>query len=611
MQSQVQPERPGLLDNSGAPWVRIIARLKPGMTQQQAYADSDDTFYQMMRERPGQENRSRESIGHLGLDPAGRGYSPQRRLFREPLVLLMMMVGVVLLIACANVANLLLARTAARRREMAVRLSLGAGRSRLLRQLLTESLLLACCAGALGLAVGQWGTSILARMADGGLDLNLHLDGRVLLFTMTVSLLTGLVFGLAPAWTSSNASPAPALKGDTGGSTSRFSLGKLLVVAQVALSLVLLIGAGLFVRTLRNLKSQDLGFDRQHVWMIWIAPNQTGRTGAAVADLFKSTQDRLAALPGVLSVGPSAFGLMNGGGGSPITVPGYVRQPNDDRFVPWNIVAPRFFDAVGMKLVAGRNLSDRDNENSAKVAVINESMALHYFGRTDPIGKTFGLNNAKGNEIEIVGVVKDAKYDSLRERNKKMIYIPTRQDLSHLTTLCVAVRTAGNFPGLIARVRDEIRAIDPALPILSIDSIEQDIDKTLVQERMIAWLSAFFGGLALVLACVGLYGVMSYTTARRTSEIGVRLALGATSGNVLGMVLKESLLVVGIGIALGVPATLAAARGAESRLFGISTSDPATIGGAALLMIAVGVAAAYVPARRASRVDPLVALRHE
>jgi predicted permease len=450
-------------------------------------------------------------------------------------------------------------------------------------------------------------------MVEGRLNLDLHLDGRVLLFTMAVSLLTGLIFGLAPAWSSSSLSPSPALKGETGEAAGRFRLGRLLVVAQVALSLVLLIGAGLFVRTLGNLKSTDLGFDRQHVWMIWLAPNQTGRTGAAIAELFKTAQERIAALPGVIAASPSAFGLLNGiNGNSPVTVPGYARRNDDNQYIAWNLVSPQFFDAVGMKLIAGRNLSERDNENSPNVAVINESMALHYFGRSDPVGKNFGMRvGAEGSEIEIVGVVKDAKYNTPREGPMSMIYLPYRQDLFHLFSMCVAVRTAGNLPGLTARIRDEFRAIDPALPILSIDSMEQDVDKTLVQERIIAWLSTFFGGLALVLACIGLYGVMSYTAARRTSEIGVRLALGASRANVLRMVLKESLLLVAIGIALGVPATLAATHGVESLLFGIRASDPVTICGAALLMIVVGIAAAYVPARRAARVDPLVALRHE
>jgi predicted permease len=295
-----------------------------------------------------------------------------------------------------------------------------------------------------------------------------------------------------------------------------------------------------------------------------------------------------------------------------VTVAGYTRRPDEDPSVAWNLVSPQFFDAVGMKLIAGRNLSERDSENSPDVAVINESMALHYFGRPDPIGKRFGMRGgAEGNEIEIVGVVKDAKYNTLRERPMSMIYIPYRQELFHLSSMCVAVRTAGTLQGLTGRIRDEFRAIDPALPILSIDSMEQDVDKTLLQERMIAWLSAFFGALAVVLACIGLYGVMSYTAARRTSEIGVRLALGATRMNVLGMVLKESVLLVGIGIALGLPATIAATHGIKSLLFGIGASDPVTIAGAAALMLAVAVAAAYVPARRASSVDPLVALRHE
>jgi len=591
MQSQVMPERPGLLNNPNPPWVHILARLQPGVSPAQAEAATGFT-----------------------TEPAATGYSWQRDQFKQPLLILLIVVGLVLLIACANVANLLLARSAVRQREMAVRLSLGAGRARIVRQLLTESLLLALCAGTLGLLLAQWGTAQLARMVSSGtavIDLDLHADVRVFGFAAALSLLTGLLFGLAPAISASSLSPSIQLKG-TPAPWRWFGAGKFLVVIQVAVSLVLLIGSILFVRTLRNLKSQDLGFDRQNVLMIWTAPRQSGYQGTQIADLFHTAQERIRMLPGVLTVGPSSFGLLGARGGSPITVPGYTRRTTDEPYVSWNLVAPGFFESVGMKLLAGRDITERDNESAPDVAIINESMALHYFGRRDPVGQSFGMRNgAEGSEIEIVGVVRNAKYNSLREADSSMIYIPYRQDLFHLDSMCLAVRTVGDLPSLTSRIRDELHALDASLPVLSIDTMEQDVDKTLVEERMIAWLSGFFGTLAVLLASMGLYGVMSHTAARRTNEIGVRLALGARRADVLGMVLRESSLLVAIGIVLGLPAALIATRTISGLLFGLKPTDPATLIAGVSLMLAVATAAAFLPASRAARVDPMVALRHE
>jgi predicted permease len=323
-------------------------------------------------------------------------------------------------------------------------------------------------------------------------------------------------------------------------------------------------------------------------------------------------QTQIAAVPGVLSVSPSAFGLMgNDGGGSPVTVSGYKPGPREDRFVPWSLVAPRFFDTVGMRLMLGRDFTVRDTQTAPRVAIVNESFARHYFGAQNPVGKRFGMRRDKGNEIEIVGVVRDAKYHTVRDKDMKMIYIPFRQDLGHLYSMCLTVRTAGETPGLTAHIREELRSLDRSLPILSIESMEQQLDQAMLQERLIATLSGFFGGLGLLLASIGVYGVMSHTMARRTNEIGIRLALGATRAGVLGMVLRESMELVILGIALGVPATLATTRLISTMLFGISASDPLTVAGAAVLMIAVAALAGFVPARRAANVDPMVALRNE
>jgi predicted permease len=500
---------------------------------------------------------------------------------------------------------------------MAVRASLGAGRVRILRQLLTESVLLAVMGGLLGALFAIWGVNVLMKFVDAGpnaIDLNLKPEARVFAFTAGLSLLTGILFGLTPALRSSKVALAPALagRGVASGASGRFGLGKALVISQVALSLVLLIGAALFLRTLRNLRSQDVGFDREHVLLFWTAPDHAGRQGATLARLYEAVQDRLSALPGVRSVSPTAFGLLGGSGGSPVTnVEGYVRKAQEDQFVPWSLIAPGFFDTVGIRHLLGRDFTAHDTETAPRVAIINESMARYYFGDQNPIGKHFGMRRDVGTPIEIVGVVRDAKYGTLREKNVKMIYIPYRQDLFHLYDMCVAVRTIGNAQSITALIRDQLRAIDPNLPILKIDTPEAQLDDSLIEERLIAALSGFFGVLAVLLACLGLYGVMSYTAARRINEIGNRLALGATSGEVLRMVLKESIWLVTAGIAIGVPLTLAATRFIATRLFGVSATDPITIALAAALMITVAAVAGLLPARRASRVDPMVALRYE
>jgi predicted permease len=620
MQSQVMLERPNLLANPNPPWLRIMARLKTGLTIKQAEAPLQVLFQQAMAERrnltPAMIRESQRA--HIELQPAAKGYSPQRASFGQPLTILMIVVGMVLLIACANIANLLLARSAARQREMAVRLALGAGRARILRQLLTESLLLATMGGILGVLFAAWATDVLLKFVGSGpaaIALNLHSGGRVLLFTLALCLVTGILFGLAPALRSSRVPLSRALAGrgpDSAGSGSRFGLGKALVVSQVALSLVLLIGAALFVRTLRNLKSQDLGFDRDHVLLIWTAPNHAGRQGAPLASLFETVQERISSLPGVRSASPTSFGILGGGAGSPMAnVEGYTPKPDEDRMIRWSLVAPGFFDTVGVRRLLGRDFTGHDTETAQRVAIINETTARYYFGDQNPVGKHFGMRRDLGTPIEIVGVVRDAKYASLRDKHQRMIYIPYRQDLAHLYEMCVTVRMAGNLPGLTGRIRDELRSIDRNLPILKIDTIEEQLNDSLVEERLVAALSGFFGLLAVLLACLGLYGVMSYMAARRTNEIGIRLALGATSRTVLGMVLRESLLLVAAGIAIGIPVTIALTRMISARLFGVSASDPLTIALAASMMLAVATVACFLPARRAARVDPMVALRYE
>lgn len=632
MHSQVIPELRGGLQRLPT---LIIGRLNPGVTGEQAQAACQVLFQQLLRDEAGPNSTPQRlqqiAQQQIQLEPAGQGHSPRRQSQSRPLTILMIVVGAVLLIACANVANLLLARSSARQREMAVRLALGAGRGRIVRQLLTESVLIATMGGALGLVLAIWGTNVLtSTMASGpasirndiyppflvGVSLDVHLDARIFAFTAAVCLLTGILFGLAPGFRSSKTSIAPALTGRGAGSGSsggKFGPRNALVISQVALSLILLIGAGLFARTLYKLKGQDLGWDREHVLLVSTAPVQTGRADAELPDFGRTMLERLSSLPGVRSATMSVGGMLNGsdGGDSSEALKIADQTPKAGLILGRVTVAPGFFETVGVPLFAGRDFTEQDTDKAPRVAIISETMARFFFGNENPIGKRFGWRGDAGYGTEIVGVAKDAKYGTLRDE-RGIYYVPYRQSERFLRAMwCVAVRAVGNPSGLAARVRQELREVDPNLPVLRINTAEDQLNDVLVQERLIATLSGFFGALGVLLACLGLYGVISYTVTRRTNEIGIRLALGGTPADVLRMVLRESILLVLAGIVIGVPGTLAATSFLSSLLFGISSSDTLTIVGASLLMIAIAGLAGFLPARRASRVDPMVALRYE
>ncbi|HZS07511.1 MAG TPA: ABC transporter permease [Blastocatellia bacterium] len=619
MQSEVVPERPGLLTRQrGSGGVRIVARLRQGMTLAQSRADTGALFRQLRLEQAG-PNPPPDVIKDIAdypleLRPEGRGYALERAYFGKPLLILTTIVGLVLLIACANLATLLLARGEARQKEIATRMALGAGRWRVVRQLLTESILLASLGGAAGLLFAVWTTEGLLKVVASGttpLLLEASPDARILGFTAAVCLTAGILFGLLPALRATRVPLVAALRGAGSSSLAsgrgRVGPGRILVVVQVALALVLLVGAGLFTGTLRNLKSQDIGFDRERVLLIRTDPGQTGRRGAQFVPLYEAVEQRIGRLPGVSSASVSSRGLLGSNDyGSPIILDGQTR-PDD---VPWDLVAPGFFETVGMRLIAGRDFSPGDNETAPRVAIVNESFARHYFGNQNPVGHH--LETRGRGLAEIIGVVRDAKYNSLREQNVKMIYRPWRQDAAHLwNEMCVVVRTLADPAAVAANVRRELGDIDPTLPVLSTDTVEAQMGRTLVQERLIATLSGLFGLLALVLSSVGLYGIVSCGVTRRTHEIGIRLALGATPGGMLRMVLRESLLLVPAGIAVGVPAALGVTRPVAGLLFGVRATDPATISLAVLVMLAITFVAGCIPARRATRVDPMIALRHE
>jgi predicted permease len=594
------------LENSS---VRVIGRLKPGVAAKQAEAEARAVYRQIAREI----GSAAESPDGLALLPEARGISRPREHFERPLVILTIVAGLVLLIACANVANLLLARSEARRREIAVRLALGAGRARVVRQLLMESVVLALLAGAAGLPLAQWGTSGLARLARAGpwaVDLNLAPDARMLAYTAGLSLLTGLLFGLAPALAASRVALHAVIKGAPDGPVG-FRLSKLLVVAQVGLSLVLLIGAGLFVRTLDNLKSQDLGFDREHLLLVRTDAGLSGRKGEALAELYAEAVERVGHLAGVRSASAAGSGVMRPAAFASLTAPGTVTPPAAEWVVGADQIAPRYLPTLGIRLLAGRDVTDRDTAASPGVAIVNEAMARRFYGRTDVVGRRLHWDgDPPGSEMEIVGVVRDAAYGTLRDRGP-MMYVPYRQNLQILGSMCLAVRTSGEDPGIAARIRQELRAVAPGLQISGMDWVEDAMDQSLAIERMVAWIAGLFGGLALLLACLGLYGTMSYVAARRTHEIGIRVSLGATPMQAIRMVLGDALTLGLAGIAVGVPVALAGSRLVSGLLFGVGAADAATLAEAAVLLLAVVGAAAWLPAWRAATVDAASALRSE
>jgi predicted permease len=600
--------------------LNLIARLKPGASAAQASAAVNLQFKQFLQETAGAQ-ASPERLqaiqrASIELTPAGRGLSELRREFSLSLRILMAVVGVVLLIACANIANLLLARATARQKEFAVRLSLGASRARLVRQMLTESVLLASLGGLAGVMLAWWGSRLLILMASAeaeALPIDVTPNARILGFTLLVSLLSALIFGIAPALRAARLEPNSSLKGGRGGTqaASQSALGKTLVVAQVALSLLLLVGAGLFVRTLINLQNVPTGFNQQNVLLFKIDTATSGAPeGPRRAALFREVEEKVKVTPGV-EAASFAFVIFNQGAW---TTPAFTREQNlpegTSRVVRNNNVGPDYFNAMGIPLRLGRGFGLQDTDKSQKVAVISETMAQRFFPNDSPLGKRFGIAgpNSAG-QIEIVGVVKDAKSISLTEQSRPMAYYPHAQGSGFLSNL--VVRHSGSPEAVIPQIRQAIRQVNANLPVDEVVTLSEHVGRSLVQQKLVARLASFFGLLALLLACVGLYGVLSYAVARRTNEIGVRMALGAQPGNVLWLVLREALALVIGGVVIGLLAALFATRLVGALLFGLKPTDPLTLAGAAVLLIGVGILAGYLPARRAARIDPMAALRDE
>ena len=613
----------------------VLARLQNSATQEQARSTLSLISQQAALEEAGSDLTTEKVIQQqsLRLLPARQGFNALRQEFSTPLRLLMVVVGLVLLIACANVANLLLARAAAREKEIALRLALGAPRWHIIKQLLTESLLLAFTGGALGLLLASWSTSLLLKVlaidhnsfsAGAPVSISVPFDIRIVSFTALVSIIAAVVFGLAPAWRASKLDLTPSIKeSHTSGSSRWFGWGRTLVVTQVALSLTLLVGAGLFIRSLVKLRSVDLGFQREHTLVFSVDPQLSNYRREQIGSLYTQMLERIGSVPGVTSVSLSRQGLLSGSGtqGS-ITVPGFTPPPHENQVVrsgdrveidvPYlSQVGPNFFRTLGMRIVRGRDISPQDNETSPKVAVVNEAFARYYFGSEDPIGRRFNRGEEDGGEVEIVGVVKDAKAESVKEQTPRTFYVPFLQDQGSWRETTFQVRTAGDPLSTVAAIRREVQSLEPNLPLFRIKTLEQQVDETLGQERLVTTLASLFGLLALLLACAGLYGVLSYSVSRRTREIGIRMALGAKRADVLRFFVRQGMALVLLGVVVGLAAAFALTRFMSSLLFGISNTDFFTFAGVAMGLAVVGLFACYIPARRATRVDPSVALRSE
>jgi predicted permease len=628
MEPQLKPGRFWLRDDPALAekvmWLHVVGRLAPEATIASLQANVDVAFRQYLDTQAGTTSdpgRLRDlKDQRITVTSGASGASILRDRFAEPLVVLMAMVGLVLLIACANVANLLLARATARQKEIGLRLALGARRSRLVRQFLTESIVLSMLGGVLGVFVAYWSAQLLVRLASSGptpIPLHIGPDPTLLGFTAALSILTGVVFGLVPAFRATRVSLNVTLK-DSSASLSapgaRLSLGKALVVGQVAMSVLLLVGAGLFTRTLANLSAADLGYSRDHLLVVRVEPVSAGYAGAERAAVYRRLLESLRGIPGTRAVTLSDNGLFSGSeSGDRITVEGYHSDKEEDNAARFDQVGPDYFSAVGIPLLLGRGISAQDTEASPRVCVVNEAFATFYFGSQNPIGRhvTDEFPDTRAT-FEIVGVAKNARDHRVKGEVERRFYIPFFRGLGEIPgSAYYEIRTVADPTSLLPMVRRKVQEINEALPITSASALATLVDRSITRERMIARVSAFFGVLALLLAAIGLYGVLSYATARRTREIGIRMALGAPGGRIRSGVLRETMTLVAIGVAIGIPAALACSRLVRSALFGLEPTDPGTLAVAVLVIVVVALVAGYLPARRASRVDPLAALRCE
>ncbi len=639
MYSEVSREPAGMWNTRRYWWIRVIGRVPAGASE----AALETRLTNIGRAQAEAERRENPRARQRGTDlkivllPGARGYTYSRNSIEMPLLVLMAIVGAVLLIACANVANVLLARGAGRGRELAIRMAMGAGRGRIVSQLLTESLVMAMAGGAGGVLLA-WigGDALLARFvpqtSGSPVEVDVSPDLAVLAFTTIISVITGVVAGLAPALQASRPSLVPALKTDTAGAagSSRAWLRRLLVVSQVALSLLLVIGAALFARSLGNLQRLDAGFTRNRLAIAFVDPGRNGYKGQRLHDFYERLREGVERVPGVQSASLSAISPLAGmRWNGDVSLEGHQWKDGEERAVDMNAVGPRFFETMGIRVVLGREFLPEDNPAVVREprerpsrepapelpgplrAIVDESFARKFLSGASPLGRRLSLTEKfeAARAYEIVGVVSDVRYFGLKEKPEPMIYVPVwRGDMSSLS---LAIRTRGEVEGLSQSIRSVLAGIDVAVPLRSVRTADEQIDSDIVMERLVATLASLFGGLALLLAAIGLYAVIAYFVARRTREIGIRLALGAERRSVLWLVMKDGILLVSVGAVVGLGAALGLSRLVRSLLFGLEAHDPAAAAAGIAVLLAVATLAVLVPARRAMAIEPSQALRDE
>jgi len=624
MKAKISPDDRLSLTERNDHWIAILGRLKPDITRARAQAALEPIYAPILKSDAKLLKLSGNDLKQflarpLQLVSGSHGRRVLQRDAKQPLLVLMGMVGLVLLVACANLAGLLVARGEARQREIAVRLALGAGRWRLVRQLLTESLLIGVAGGAAGLAVASWCLTTMVGAIPAGIGMTgigSGLDPRVLWFALALTVLTSVLFGLAPAMRATRVNLQTTLKdqgSSVSGSRSNVELRKILIIAQVALTAVLLAGAGLFARTLVNLEQANLGVSTGHVLQFTVEPGLNGESPTQTIAFADNARRAIAATPGVRSVSASFVAIFsNSDSSSNITPEGYAMHPNEDTNVTTNAVGPEYFSTLGIPLLAGREFTEADTAKSPKVVIINEMLARRFFAGRNPIGLhiAYGAGTSVHPDMEIVGVVKDSKWDNPRSAITPFLYQPYSQ-FPQLSFLTFYVRTERDPAQMAATLHGVVERLDPNLPVKDMRTLAAQVDETMFNDRLVAVLSVSLALVAALLAALGLYGVLACVVARRTREIGIRMSLGAQRGDVMRLVLGQGAKLALIGIVIGIAIAFGLARLLTSLLYGVSASDPLAFAAVVVLLAFVAAAACYIPARRATRVSPIVALRYE